>query len=80
MQKNEQYDFSGWATKNNLKCSDGRIIMRDAFKQNDGLNVPLVWNHEHNDPLNVLGHAMLENRELRAESGGKEIWRKNNYG
>lgn len=63
MQKNEQYDFSGWATKNNLKCSDGRIIMRDAFKQNDGLNVPLVWNHEHNDPLNVLGHAMLENRD-----------------
>ena len=63
MQKNEQYDFSGWATRNNLKCSDGRVIMQDAFKHNDGLHVPLVWNHEHNDPLNVLGHALLENRD-----------------
>ena len=58
-----KYDFSGWATKNNLKCSDGRTIMRDAFKNNDGRTVPLVWNHQHNDPLNVLGHAVLENRE-----------------
>lgn len=58
-----KYDFSGWATKNNLKCSDGRIIMKDAFKHNDGQTVPLVWNHQHNDPLNVLGHALLENRE-----------------
>ena len=58
-----KYDFSGWATKNNLKCSDGRTIMRDAFKHNDGQTVPLVWNHQHNDPLNVLGHALLENRE-----------------
>ena len=58
-----KYDFSGWATKNNLKCSDGRTIMRDAFKGNDGQTVPLVWNHQHNDPLNVLGHAILENRE-----------------
>ena len=58
-----KYDFSGWATKNNLKCSDGRTIMRDAFKNNDGQTVPLVWNHQHNDPLNVLGHAVLENRE-----------------
>ena len=58
-----KYDFSGWATKNNLKCSDGRTIMRDAFKGNDGQTVPLVWNHQHNDPLNVLGHAVLENRE-----------------
>ena len=58
-----KYDFSGWATKNNLKCSDGRTIMRDAFKANDGQTVPLVWNHQHNDPLNVLGHAVLENRE-----------------
>ena len=59
----KKYDFSGWATKNNLKCSDGRVIMKDAFKHNDGQTVPLVWNHQHNDPLNVLGHALLENRE-----------------
>lgn len=58
----ESYDFSGWATRNNLKCSDGRTIMRDAFKDNDGHTVPLVWNHEHNDPFSVLGHAMLENK------------------
>ena len=58
-----KYDFSGWATKNDLKCSDGRTIRRDAFKHNDGQTVPLVWNHQHNDPLNVLGHALLENRE-----------------
>ena len=57
-----KYDFSGWATKNDLKCSDGRVIRRDAFKDNDGQTVPLVWNHQHNDPLNVLGHALLENR------------------
>ena len=60
--KNEKYDFSGWATRNDIKCSDGRIIRRDAFKGNDGKEVPLVWNHDHNDPLNVLGHALLENR------------------
>lgn len=59
----EKYDFSGWATRTNLKCSDGRTIMKDAFKHNDGQTVPLVWNHDHNDPLNVLGHALLENRE-----------------
>lgn len=59
----ENYDFSGWATKANLKCSDGRTIMKDAFKQNDGQTVPLVWNHKHNDPNEVLGHALLENRE-----------------
>lgn len=58
-----KYDFSGWATKNNLRCSDGRTILKDAFKHNDGQTVPLVWNHQHNDPLNVLGHALLENRE-----------------
>ena len=58
-----KYDFSGWATKNNLRCSDGRTIMKDAFKHNDGQTVPLVWNHQHNDPLNVLGHALLENRD-----------------
>lgn len=57
------FDFSGWATRNNLKCSDGRTIIKDAFKQDDGQTVPLVWNHQHNDPLNVLGHALLENRE-----------------
>lgn len=57
------YDFAGWATKNNLRCSDGRVIMRDAFKGNDGETVPLVWNHQHNDPFNVLGHALLKNME-----------------
>ena len=59
----ETYDFSGWATRNNLKCSDGRVIMRDAFKNDDGKKRPLVWMHQHNDPTNVLGHAILENRE-----------------
>ena len=57
------YDFSGWATKNNIECSDGRTILKDAFKDNDGQKVPLVWNHQHNDPNEVLGHAVLENRE-----------------
>ena len=57
------YDFSGWATKANMRCSDGRTIMRDAFAENDGSTVPLVWNHQHNDPANVLGHAYLENRK-----------------
>ena len=57
------YDFGGWATRNNLKCSDGRVIMKDAFKSNDGQKVPLVWNHQHNDVNEVLGHAMLENRD-----------------
>lgn len=60
---NKDYDFSGWATKNNIQCSDGRTILKDAFKQNDGQKVPLVWNHQHNDPSEVLGHALLENRE-----------------
>ena len=57
------YDFSGWATRNNIKCSDGRTIIKDAFKDNDGQTVPLVWNHCHNESANVLGHAVLENRE-----------------
>lgn len=57
-----KYDFSGWATKNNLKCSDGRTIMKDAFKENDGQVVPLVWNHQHSDVFNVLGHALLQNK------------------
>lgn len=59
----EDCDFSGWATRNDLRCSDGRVIRRDAFKGNDGIKVPLVWNHQHNDPRNVLGHAWLENRD-----------------
>lgn len=58
----KQFDFSGYATKNNLRCSDGRIIRKDAFKHNHGQTVPLVWQHLHNDPANVLGHALLENR------------------
>lgn len=60
--KQSKYDFCGWATRNNLKCSDGRTILPNAFKDNDGQTVPLVWNHQHNDPFNVLGHALLENR------------------
>lgn len=59
----ERYDFSGWATRNDLKCSDGRIIRRNAFQHNDGMKVPLVWNHDHTDPYRVIGHALLENRD-----------------
>ena len=59
----DKFDFSGWATRANLKCSDGRVILKDAFKHNDGQTVPLVWNHQHSDPNEVLGHALLENRE-----------------
>ncbi len=59
----KNYDFGGWATKTNIMCSDGRVIRRDAFKECDGTVVPLVWNHQHDDAMNVLGHAMLENRE-----------------
>ena len=58
-----KFDFSGYATKNDLRCSDGRTIRKDAFKDNDGQTVPLVWQHMHNDPENVIGHALLENRE-----------------
>ncbi len=58
-----KYDFSGWATRNNLRCSDGRTIMKDAFKNDDGTTRPLVWNHQHNSPDNILGHAVLENRD-----------------
>ena len=57
------FDFSGWATKNDLKCKDGRTIRRDAFKVNDGKRVPLIWNHQHGDPSAVLGHAYLTNRD-----------------
>ena len=59
----EKYDFSGWATRNDLLCADGRTIRKDAFKANDGQTVPLVWNHGHNDPDNILGHALLQNRD-----------------
>lgn len=59
----KQFDFSGWATKANIKCSDGRVIEKNAFKHNDGQTVPLVWNHKHDDVNRVLGHALLENRE-----------------
>ena len=58
-----KFDFGGYATKNGLKCTDGRTIIKDAFKDNDGQIVPLVWQHQHNEPANVLGHAVLENRE-----------------
>ena len=57
-----EYDFKGWASRNNLKCSDGRTIIKDAFADCDGEVVPLVWNHQHNEPFNILGHALLENR------------------
>lgn len=56
-------DFMGWATRNDLLCSDGRTIRKNAFKDDDGQTVPLVWNHQHNEPTNILGHAVLENRE-----------------
>lgn len=59
----ERYDFCGWATRNDMKCSDGRTIRSGAFKHNDGRTVPLVWNHRHAEPIDVLGHALLENRE-----------------
>lgn len=65
------YDFCGWATKNDLKCSDGRIIRRNAFRVDDGKKVPLVWNHQHNSPGDVLGHALLENREEGVFMHGK---------
>lgn len=63
--KPKKYDFGGWATRNNLRCSDGRTIVRDAFKDCDGLTRPLVWNHQHNSPDNVLGHWVLLPSSLR---------------
>ena len=57
-----KYDFSGYATRNGIRCSDGRTIMKDAFIENDGTTVPLVWQHDHSDPSNILGHCKLENR------------------
>ena len=67
----EQYDFSGWATKNNLQCSDGRIIRKDAFKHCDGQTVPLVWNHDHSDPYRIVGHALLKNCDEGVYAYGK---------
>lgn len=67
----EKYDFSGWATKNDIRCSDGRTIRHNAFIENDGQTVPLVWQHQHNDPMNVLGHALLENRDEGVYAYGK---------
>ena len=67
----EQYDFGGWATKNDILCSDGRTIRKDAFKHNDGKVVPLVWNHSHNEPADVLGHAVLYNRPEGVYAYGK---------
>lgn len=67
----EKYDFSGWATRNDLRCLDGRTIMRDAFKENDGHTVPLVWSHRHDTADNVLGHALLENKPDGVYAYGK---------
>ena len=67
----EEFDFAGWATRFNIKCSDGRTIRKDAFKGNDGQIVPLVWNHQHNEPDNVLGHALLEYRDEGMYAYGK---------
>ena len=63
LMNNRKYDFAGWVTKNDILCSDGVVIKHDAFKHNDGHKVPLVWNHDYNDPTNVLGHIVLENRD-----------------
>ena len=65
------YDFRGWATRNDLRCADGLIIREGAFKENDGMTVPLVWNHDHEDPYRVIGHALLENREEGVYAYGK---------
>lgn len=59
----KKYDFAGWATKNDVRCADGRVIRKNAFADQDGARVPLFWNHQHNDPEMVLGHAILMNRE-----------------
>lgn len=65
------HDFGGWATRNDLKCSDGRVIRQDAFKHNDGAKVPLMWGHQHDDPMRILGHAILENRKEGVYAYGK---------
>ena len=67
----EQFDFCGWATKNDLQCADGRIIRRDAFKHNDGEKVPLVWNHDHTDPYRIVGNVLLKNRPEGVYAYGK---------
>lgn len=67
----EQFDFCGWATKNDLQCADGRIIRRDAFKHNDGEKVPLVWNHDHTDPYRIVGNVLLKNRDEGVYAYGK---------
>ena len=59
----KNYDFAGWVTKNDIRCSDGVTIKHDAFKSNDGQKVPLVWNHNYNEPGNVLGHVILHNND-----------------
>ena len=59
----DKWDFSGWATRNDLLCGDGRTIRKNAFKDNDGETVPLIWNHDHSNQDAVLGHALLENRD-----------------
>ena len=63
LMNNRDYDFAGWVTKNDILCADGVVIKHDAFKHNDGQEVPLVWNHDYNNPTNVLGHIVLENRD-----------------
>lgn len=64
----ETYDFRGWATRYNVKCADGRTIMKDAFKHHDGAEVPLVWNHNQSDPSNILGKALLKHRDEGVEA------------
>ena len=66
----QEYDFVGWATKNDIKCSDGRTIRHNAFIDNDGKRVPLVWNHNHNDIDNVLGYAILKNADSGVRAYG----------
>lgn len=70
-EKKEKYDFSGWVTRNDIRCSDGRTIRHNAFIGNDGQTVPLVWQHQHNDPMNVLGHVLLKNRDEGVYGYGK---------
>ena len=67
----QNYDFAGWATRVNLECSDGRIIRKNAFEHCDGLTVPLCWNHAHNNPEEILGHALLESRDEGVYAYGK---------
>ena len=67
----EKYDFSGWATRNNVRCADGRTIRQNAFADDDGTTVPLVWSHIHDDPAQVVGHALLENRPEGVYAYGK---------